>query len=566
MQYLLPAGRGDNVTTALDVASGYGKLPHLLLKMKTVDQLKEMAFTYCRLRRQYDEEDIDYADLPADEKAQVEVSWKHYIAVTKGEVVDGELSVEDALDEDSESHLSLEAMPENEEEVQVHTKMLQWIVAPQSHESDEPSHESDEPFYRIYAGHITAGKQEMSLDLDRKFIHDKLVEYMDDDQIYRYGIDDGKVFYPSYVLEGGNSLRDLPGTNDSSIDNTVITQEAVSSAKLVFVLLKKSLKADQSTYDMLESSRAIEHLLLDPENYKIVFLHCRECGDAVYPDGLLTEQNNKLEEDAEKATREQFHKLLRKVNRNLPEGKCKEGTLQRMKDEAHVKTIYPLLYTSIMLHSESQQSGEDADAELVKKKNAIMDKTNMKWMLGILEMLNQDNIQSRLRRYAKDLIPRLESQLKGVIADATEGTVPKEVLERVKRLLKVKNGLKDRAENMAKRILQPIQAEFLDDLPEVIADFLTPIIENSNPKPQESKEKWDKALKGKRIKRLAVLQTALTPKTYGRGVSAAGMMDIVFGSEHQRHHSIDFEVTFTLSFKSDCVCLGTAASNRGRDA
>ena len=82
MQYLLPAGRGDNVTTALDVASGYGKLPHLLLKMKTVDQLKEMAFTHCRLRRQYDEEGIDYADLPADEKAQVEVSWKHYIAVT----------------------------------------------------------------------------------------------------------------------------------------------------------------------------------------------------------------------------------------------------------------------------------------------------------------------------------------------------------------------------------------------------------------------------------------------------------------------------------------------------
>ena len=570
------------MTTALNSPTCYGVLPHILLKMKTSDQSKKEAFKYCQQRADYDKEAIDFSDLDREDQDILETDWKHYVAVTEGRVVDEEASVGESLDEDSEHHLSLDELPTSWQEVKIHQKMLQWIT---------PNAEADptQPCYRIYSGRITPDPRDMSLDLDRKFVHDKLAAFMDAGQIHRYGIESPQSFYPSYVLEGGNSLRDLPGTNDSSIENTVITEEAVSSAKLIFVLLAKNLKADRATCDMLEKSRAIEHLLSDRDSYQIVFLHCREKDRAVYTEGLLSEKNAEIEQEAEKATRQQFHKLLKMVNNRLKDDKLEDDALHQLKEAAHVKTIYPLLYTSLMLQERSidrdQENGrpefeigtsiekqfdrtmyvgtvvaydpktdwykicyEDGDEEEVTTKeletiiqDKIKDKTNMKWMLGILEKLNQDNIQHGLERFAGNLIPKLENKLTGVYLDATEGGVSTALLEGAKKLLKSKDQFRNHAESVATKVLQPLQIEFQKDLRSEIEEFIKPISQHPKPDPAVSKEGWEKALKAKKgLKRLSSFHSALSPETYGRSIGRNGLMEIVYGTEQQRQ--IDFEV------------------------
>jgi hypothetical protein len=579
-EYLLPAGNDANVTTALDTPTHYGVLPHILLKMKTLDQSKKDAFKYCQQRADHEKEGMEFSDLEREDQDVLETSWKHYVAVTEGRVVDEEASVGESLEEDSDHYLSLDKLPESWQEVEVHQSMLQWIA---------PNSEADpaQPCYRIYSGRITEDPRDMSLDLDRKFVHDKLAAFMDAGQIHRFGIESPQSFYPSYVLEGGNSLRDLPGTNDNSVENMVITEEAVSSAKLIFVLLAKNLKADKATCDMLEKSRAIEHLLSDRDNYQIVFLHCREKDRAVYTEGLLSAKNAEIEQDAEKATRQQFYKLLKMVNSTLKGDKLDDDALQKLKEEAHVKTIYPLLYTSLMLRERSinQDNGlrtrefaigtsiekqfdgtmymgkvvaydpktdwykihyEDGDEEEVSTEelekitqDKIKDKTNMKWMLGILEKLNQDNIQHGLERFAENLIPKLENKLTGVHLDASEGGVSAALLEGVKKLLKSKDQFRNHAESVATKVLQPLQIEFQKDLPSEIEEFTKPISQHL-PEPAESKASWEKALKAKKgLKRLSSFHSALSPETHGRSIGRNGLIGIVYGTEQQRQ--IDFE-------------------------
>ena len=164
----------------------------------------------------------------------------------------------------------------------------------------------------------------------------------------------------------------------------------------------------------------------------------------------------------------------------------------------------------------------------------------MKWMLGILEKLNQDNIQHGLERFAENLIPKLENKLTGVHLDASEGGVSAALLEGVKKLLKSKDQFRNHAESVATKALQPLQIEFQKDLPSEIEEFTKPISQHL-PEPAESKASWEKALKAKKgLKRLSSFHSALSPETHGRSIGRNGLMGIVYGTEQQRQ--IDFEV------------------------
>lgn len=241
--FVLPVG-GVGSTTAMQTRLRFGSVAHLLVEHYSVLELQQQAFKFVQLMRELDGDDP--RTLAKDLKKELLAAWHVYLNIKNGPYKRGELPMIGKLPKD------LDALEQTWQDIMVGEKLLDIVSST----------------FTVYLGTGEA------LNLDRRMVHDRVSLMNDKEQLYRYAVKSLDNFQPASVLEGGNSLVDLPGQNDVDTGCMAQTREGVKEAGVVFVVLKKSLNEDESSLQLLKDSDTIKRAVAGEAN--VVFLFNRE--------------------------------------------------------------------------------------------------------------------------------------------------------------------------------------------------------------------------------------------------------------------------------------------------
>jgi len=409
--FVLPCTKNGKTNTAVKTHARFGSVVHMMVELYTIEELQDQAFKFVTLRRNLEEEGKDVDELSQDETDYLEEVWHLYLNITDGPIKEGDLPDPSGLFDRVPSEKVME-LPATVNDVPVCEAMRAIVASP-------------------IVLYLPPGK---SMHLDRVLVHDQLAAFQDKDSLYHYAIKKLETFQPSAVLEGGNGFMDLPG-HDKNTRCQQQTREGIKEAGVVFVVLKKNLRGDKDSIELLERTDTIKRVAAGEAN--VVFLFNREVGPGYVRGQLSTDKELKTVEDCEKGTREEWLKKLKAANnaarRNGDSFKTEEEII-RIAEDTQMCAIYPMIHTSLKLNWQwSEQHKEETEA--------ILKHTNMHWLLGILEKLNRQSLVDSLKLIATDTMPGLKDYLKTKLQDAqslqaTEATqLPKQIVDKANKIL-----------------------------------------------------------------------------------------------------------------------------------
>ena len=405
---LLPCGIAFDSTTALHTRVRGGGTIHGLVENATVEELQQDAYQFVQLRRDLGDDDPD--DLEKEKQKELKRAWHTYIRVKDGTVKQNDLPnfADDAWPDD------LDELEQSWSDIEVCEALLEVVKSR----------------YVLYLGGGT------DLHLDRKHLHDLLWRLNDKDQLHRFAAKSVEVFVPAAVLEGGCSFVDLPGLGD--VDGLCLAQtiEGLQRSGVVFVVLKKSLAVDETTFEVLEESGLLKRIVQN-NDIDVVFITNREMDQGLRVEHINSEEEARNRLELESATKKLWKKRLTNINKKMlkaGESSRTEDEIEQIVQNTQCRSIYPMTHTAFKLNVEHAEAHKE-------QAEAIFSTSNVYWLLGLLEALNRDGYVRELEHIVTVALPELRAKLQSSLTDvaalnAGSVTLPKPLVKLAETWLK----------------------------------------------------------------------------------------------------------------------------------
>mmetsp|Transcript_9387 Transcript_9387/g.28526 ORF Transcript_9387/g.28526 Transcript_9387/m.28526 type:complete len:1245 (+) Transcript_9387:307-4041(+) len=373
-KFLLPTGNESGTTTSLHTTVRFGKTFHALIEHASEIELQERAFRFVQLRHEV-AKDKNFVDDIDDENDRLEImeAWHIYHLVTGAKT---------ELPTESTDLQNAGILPLSASGIELSNEMKEIVSSPSV----------------LYLGR---GEH---LHLEREQLHDILLRLNDKDNLQRVAARSVQIFVPAAVLEGGCSLLDLPGLNDTNPSCITQTSEGLNQVRTVNVVLSKGLSADKATLDRLKELFTNVLKCRDTRALNVIFIKNRELDQHVKIGQV------KIDDDASghDKTVQLWQEAIKGINAKLRrEGHASldDDEIHKMASRVQSRSVFPMAHVAAMLHGTPQN-------------DSVLNNSNFYWLLGSLEAVSRGGLMHELEQIFGVVLPQIGQKLQSSIDDS----------------------------------------------------------------------------------------------------------------------------------------------------